>query len=143
MAKQLTPVKKKRIIAEYLECGSYAATAKKCGVSPNTVKNVVRKDPAFAETCAQKKEQMSADILEYMEEKNKSVKKFINYVLDIRLNPDTNKKELDALSIPHLATVFGVTVDKALKAKELKLRTGTDAPIEDTNAVTEEVDRDG
>ena len=36
MAARLTDKQKKEIIADYVECGSYNATAKKNGVSVNT-----------------------------------------------------------------------------------------------------------
>lgn len=43
MASRLTDKQKKKIIADYVESGSYRATAKKFGVSDNTVKNICAK----------------------------------------------------------------------------------------------------
>ena len=40
MAARLTDKQKKEIIADYVECGSYRATAKKFGVSAMTVRSV-------------------------------------------------------------------------------------------------------
>ena len=41
MAPRLTDKQKKKIVADYAECGSYEAAAKINGVAPNTVKKFV------------------------------------------------------------------------------------------------------
>lgn len=55
MAKHLTDRQRKKIIADYVECGSYNAVAKKHKVSATTVKNTVLKDKNSVEKCEQKK----------------------------------------------------------------------------------------
>lgn len=55
MASRLTDKQKKKIIADYVESGSYRATAKKFGVSDNTVKNICAKSADIAQKCAPKK----------------------------------------------------------------------------------------
>ena len=49
MAARLTDKQKKRIIADYVELGSYNATAKAHGVSLNTVKKIVQNNAEIAE----------------------------------------------------------------------------------------------
>ena len=66
MAARLTDKQKKKIIADYVQLGSYNATAKVNGVSLNTVKKIVQGNADIAEMCNQKKEQNTADILDYM-----------------------------------------------------------------------------
>ena len=44
MAARLTDIHKKKIIADYVECGSYNETARMNGVSRNTVKNIIMED---------------------------------------------------------------------------------------------------
>lgn len=44
VAKRLTDAEKKKIIADYVESGSYRATARNNGVSDDTVKRIVLSD---------------------------------------------------------------------------------------------------
>lgn len=67
MAARLTDKQKKKIIADYVQLGSYNATAKVNGVSLNTVKKIVRGNADIAEMCNQKKDENTADILAYMD----------------------------------------------------------------------------
>lgn len=67
MAARLTDKQKKKIIADYVQLGSYNATAKVNGVSLNTVKKIVQGNADIAEMCNQKKDENTADILAYME----------------------------------------------------------------------------
>ena len=67
MAARLTDKQKKKIVADYVQLGSYNATAKVNGVSLNTVKKIVQGNADIAEMCNQKKDENTADILAYME----------------------------------------------------------------------------
>ena len=67
VAKRLTDRQKKKIVADYLELQSYNATAKENGVSKDTVKRVVLNCEEFAQKAQQKKEQNTADMLEFMD----------------------------------------------------------------------------
>ena len=57
MAKHLTDREKKKIIADYAECGNYSQVARKHKVSFDTVKRVVISDPETVKKAEQKKEQ--------------------------------------------------------------------------------------
>ena len=48
MAARLTDKQKKKIVADYVELGSYNATAKLNGVSLNTVKHIVQANAEIA-----------------------------------------------------------------------------------------------
>ncbi len=67
MAARLTDKQKKKIIADYVQIGSYNATAKLKGVSQDSVKRIVLGCEDFAQKAQQKKEQNTTDILGYME----------------------------------------------------------------------------
>lgn len=56
MAKHLTDREKKKIIADYAECGNYSQVARKHKVSFDTVKRVVISDPETVKKAEQKKE---------------------------------------------------------------------------------------
>ena len=64
MAARLTDKQKKKIIADYVEQGSYNAVAKKHGVSVNTVKSIVQNDAETAKKCTEKKDNIDAFIFE-------------------------------------------------------------------------------
>lgn len=55
MAKHLTDREKKKIIADYAECGNYSQVARKHKVSFDTVKRVVISDPETVKKAEQKK----------------------------------------------------------------------------------------
>lgn len=133
MGKHLTDRQIKKIIADYVETGNYSAVARKHGVSVFTVKKHVLDSPETTQKLMQKKEQNTLDILAYMDSKNASIKAFADYVLDVRLDPGKNTDELGGVSLPQLVTVFGVVIDKALKAKECSAKIKTDEASVKTN----------
>ena len=55
VAARLTDRQKKKILADYVQLGSYNATAKINGCSLNTVKKLVQENADIAELCIQKK----------------------------------------------------------------------------------------
>ena len=114
LAKHLTDKEKKKIIADYVECGSYNAVAKKYKVSATTVKNTVLKDNKSVEKCEQKKEQNTADILTYMDGKKQDVCEIISIYLKALKDPD----KLERASIQSIATSLGIIIDKFTKDAE-------------------------
>lgn len=109
MAARLTDRKKKRIIADYLEMGSYAAVGKKHGVSHNTVRRVVQAaPPEFAQKVQQKKNKNTEDILAHMETKRDKVNQIIDVYLERLLDPETLAKATPS----QLTTALGTLIDK-------------------------------
>ena len=94
MAARLTDKRKKKIIADYVQLGSYNAVSKINGVSATTVKNVVLKSADFVEKCEQKKEENTADSLLLLRCCNQCLSKrlhfwvsLVNRYADIHLFP--------------------------------------------------------
>lgn len=108
MAARLTDRKKKKIIADYMELGSYRATAKKNGVSDDSVRRVVEKCGDFQQKLEQKKEENTADILAYMESKRGIVCEILDKGLDALNSPD----KLAAASPTQITTALGTLIDK-------------------------------
>ena len=108
MAARLTDRQKKKIIADYVELGSFNAAAKANGVSRNTVKAVVMADSEVSQKAAQKKEQNTIDMLAYMEKRKKEAQGVIDDYLKALADP--NKIEMAKLS--EVATVMGIVIDK-------------------------------
>lgn len=111
MAKHLTDREKKKIIADYVELESYNAVAKKHNVSATTVKNTVLKNNESVKKCEQKKEQNTADILEFMDKKKGDVCSIISLYLSELQNSD----KLQRASIQSIATSLGIVIDKFTK----------------------------
>ena len=75
MAARLTDKQKKKIIADYVEIGSYNAVAKKHGVSDTTVKRIVSTDFEMLEKVEQKKEENDQQQKEM--DKYNNIKKYL------------------------------------------------------------------
>ena len=108
MAARLTDKQKKKIIADYVQLGSYNATAKVNGVSLNTVKKIVQGNADIEEMCNQKKEQNTADILDYMESQRDDVCK----VLGICLSELKKAERYEKTPPQQIATTMAILIDK-------------------------------
>lgn len=108
MAARLTDRKKKKILADYAELGSYNATAKANGVSCDSVKRVVLSCEDFAKKLEQKKEENTADILAYMERKRGIVCEILDKGLDALNSPE----KLAEASPAQITTALGTLIDK-------------------------------
>lgn len=109
MAARLTDKQKKKIIADYVQLGSYNAVAKLNGVSATTVKNIITSQSVdFAEKCEQKKEENTADILAYMESQKALVCEIIGKGLTALNDPE----KLAAANPSQITTALGTLIDK-------------------------------
>lgn len=107
MAARLTDRQKKKIVADYVQLGSYNAVSKINGVSATTVKNIVLKSADFVEKCEQKKEENTADILTYMESRRKQVCDIIEIGLAV-----LPEKIQTAKTASEVTTALGTLIDK-------------------------------
>lgn len=108
MAARLTDRQKKKIVADYLETGSYRAAAKKNCVADGTVKRIVIGCGDIEQKVAQKKEENTADILAYMENQKGLVCEIIGKGLTV-LNDEEKLKEATPAQI---TTAIGTLIDK-------------------------------
>lgn len=108
MAARLTDKQKRKIIADYLETGSYRATAKINGVADGTVKRIVLECGDIEQKIEDKKEQNKKDIIAYMEGKRDIVCEILGKGLDALNSPD---KLADA-SPAQITTALGTLIDK-------------------------------
>lgn len=96
------------MIADYIECGSYRATAKKNGVAIDTVKKYVLNCPDLVEKSTQKKEKNTEDMLLYMDSKKEKAKEIIDQYLSAMADP----QKLKETPLPQIATAMGIVIDK-------------------------------
>lgn len=107
MAARLTDKQKKKIVADYLECQSVNLTAKRNGVSWETVRKVLDKAGDIEEKLEQKKEENTADILAYMESRRQAVCDIIEVGLSV-----LPEKIQNARSAAEVTTALGTLIDK-------------------------------
>lgn len=136
MAARLTDKKKKKIVADYVEIGSYNAVSKIHKVSATTVKKLVAKDAESVRKCEEKKEQNTADILAHMETK----KEIVNQIIDTYLAKLLDPVILERSTPSQLTTALGTLIDKFTVAHTKDIGTAhTDDPL--SKALKEEAER--
>lgn len=108
MAARLTDKQKKKIVVDYLETGSYNATAKMNGVADTTVKRVVESCGDIKKKAERKKAQNTADIMAYMESQREIVCQIIGKGLAALNDPDKLKEAAPA----QITTALGTLIDK-------------------------------
>lgn len=118
MAARLTDKQKQKIIADYVQSGSYNAVGKANNVAPNTVKKLVQENADIAKLCEQKKLENTVDILEYMDSKRKVVCEIIE--TGLRVLPD---KIENARTASEVTTALGTLIDKFTMARNLAEKT--------------------
>ncbi len=111
MAARLTDKQKKEILADYMESGSYNATAKKFGVSDMTVKRICQRDSELLKKVEQKKEQNTLDMLAYMDSRKEQAQGVIDDYLAAVANPE----KIASAKLSEIATALGIVVDKFTK----------------------------
>ncbi len=108
MAARLTDKQKKRVIADYIELGSYNAVAKKYRIADSTVKRVVLSDGEMQRKAELKKEENAADILAHMETK----KAMVNQIIDRYLAALLDEERIEKATPSQLTTALGTVIDK-------------------------------
>jgi len=108
MAARLTDRQKKKIVADYVQLGSYNAAAKVNGVSNHTVKRIVLEVPEIADKVQQKKDENTADILSYMESQRDDVCKFLGLAMEKLKDPE----KLEKAQLQQIATTMAIVIDK-------------------------------
>lgn len=107
MAK-LTDRQVKKMIAYYVDCENYSATARKFGVSEATVRRRVKEDRQTTEKVEQEKKENIRSILQHMAEQRGKVEGTIDRLLDALSDPEKIKKA----SLRDIATSLGILIDK-------------------------------
>ena len=108
LAARIIDRKKKKIVDDYLELGSYNAVAKLNGVSKDSVRRIVQDCEGFYQKAQQKKEKNTADVLAYMESKRGVVCEIIDKGLAALNDPE----KLAAATPAQITTALGTLIDK-------------------------------
>ena len=134
---KLTDKQKKKIIADYIESQNYTQTGIKNKVDTETVRRIVKADKDFARKSEKKKEKDTKDILEYMD----TIKEKQKRIIDLSLQALEDKLESPDMftNVKDIATVYGVIFDKALKYKEIQIKSKENEETEKKNGVIDEL----
>ena len=108
MAARLTDKQKKKIIADRADGLSIRQLASKYRTSTTTVHRALKSDPETEQRVTQKKEENTADILEYMESKKDVICKIIGIGLDVLSDPE----KLATANPSQITTALGTLIDK-------------------------------
>lgn len=114
VAARLTDKQKKKIVADYVELGSYRATARKNKVSTDTVKRIVVNDPNIVQKATQKREENTLEMLEYMDSRKSQAQE----ILDLYLKALADPTKLQGATLAQIATAAGIIIDKFTKTSE-------------------------
>ena len=128
---------KKKIVADYIESQNYTQTGIKNKVDTETVRRIVKADKDFARKSEEKKEKDTKDILEYMD----TIKEKQKRIIDLSLQALENKLESPDMftNVKDIATVYGVIFDKALKYKEIQIKSKENEETGKQNGVITEL----
>lgn len=134
---KLTDKQKKKIVADYIESQNYKQTGIKNKVDTETVRRIVKADKEFAKKSEQKKEKDTKDILEYMD----TIKEKQKRIIDLSLQALEEKLESPDMftNVKDIATVYGVIFDKALKYKEIQIKSKENEETGKQNGVISEL----
>ena len=113
MAARITEVRRKKILADYLETENYRETGRRNGVSDVTVRKLVMENSDFKRAIEAKKEHDEADIIAYMDSNRDKVCKIIALGLDALADPE----KLRGATPAQITTALGTLIDKWLLLK--------------------------
>jgi len=108
MAKRLTDKEKKKIVASYVEMGSFRAVSRKHGIAPVTVKRICEASGDLAQKVAEKKRQNTEDVLLHMDKQKAEVCEVLDTYLKALKDPDKIRKA----GVLQIATAMGIVIDK-------------------------------
>lgn len=108
MATKLTDKQKKKIIADYVQCGSLSQVARKHNVSVTTVSRIVKADSESEKKLKEKRDENTTSILAHMESKRDVVNEIITKGLDVLNSPE----KLAEATPSQITTALGTLIDK-------------------------------
>lgn len=97
-----------KILADYTLEGSYRAAARKNGVSPDTVRRIVRENPEMVKVADTQKNARARDLMSYMQGKADTVCDIIDNGLGVLSDP----KRMKEAKLRDIATMMAILIDK-------------------------------
>lgn len=97
-----------KILADYTLEGSYRAAARKNGVSPDTVRRIVRENPDMVKVADTQKNARARDLMSYMQGKADTVCDIIDNGLGVLSDPERMK----GAKLRDIAIMMAILIDK-------------------------------
>lgn len=97
-----------KILADYTLEGSYRAAARKNGVSPDTVRRIVRENLDMVKVADTQKNARARDLMSYMQGKADTVCDIIDNGLGVLSDPERMKEA----KLRDIATMMAILIDK-------------------------------
>lgn len=122
MAKKRTDKEQKEIVAYFIECQNYSATARKFGLSDAGVRKIVKRNANTESTkqLEEKKNNNTQEIMQDMDDRKETVKRLLGKLLK---GIEDKIDNVDMFtSIRDIAMAYGTIVDKEFKRQELELK---------------------
>lgn len=136
---KLTDKQKRKIVADYIQTQNYCETSRINNVNEKTVRRIIKEQDYedMKKKAEQKKKEDTKDILEYMDTIKEKQKRIID--LSLKALEDKLKKPDMFTNVKDIATVYGVIFDKALKYKEIQIKSKENETINKQNGVIDEL----
>jgi hypothetical protein len=106
--KRIEQERRMKILADYTLEGSYRAAARKNGVSPDTVRRIVRENPDMVKVADTQKNARARDLMSYMQGKADTVCDIIDNGLGVLSDPERMKEA----KLRDIATMMAILIDK-------------------------------
>lgn len=106
--RRIEPERRMKILADYALEGSYRAAARKNGVSPDTVRRIVRENPEMVKVTDTQKNARARDVMSYMQGKADTVCEIIGNGLGVLSDPE----RMQEAKLRDIATMLGILIDK-------------------------------
>lgn len=106
MARHLTDLERRKIVADYIQCGNYRETGRINGISAETVRRIVQKRGDIEQKLAEKRAENAKTVEKYMAENAERVCSIIDSGLALI------QERLAECTPVQAATIMGILIDK-------------------------------
>lgn len=111
--KRLTPKERKKVVAKYLMCMSYKATAEDFGLTVTGVKHIIQNEPEFAKMYQAQREKEAKELFGVLSVRSKKFVKFCDIYFDC-LADEESIRELWRKDPEKVTRMFAINLDKFL-----------------------------
>lgn len=123
--KRLTPKERMKVVAKYVTCMSYKATAECFGLTVMGVKHIVQSEPKFAEMYQKQREKEAKELFGRLSVHGKKFVKFCDIYFDC-LSDEQTIRELWKKDPEKVTRIFAINLDKFLLLDKARLSYGLD-----------------
>lgn len=123
--KRLTPKERLKVVAKYVTCMSYKATAEVFGLTVMGVKHIVQNEPKFAEMYQKQREKEAKELFGRLSVHGKKFVKFCDIYFDC-LSDEQTIRELWKKDPEKVTRMFAINLDKFLLLDKARLSYGLD-----------------